>query len=164
MALTWNDIKELFITTTANDPKMAGIIEKMNAGTVTWDEANEYGIRAGQILSDIFKQKRPGFNISEWDVEDLIPKSLGMDHRMVSEVSQAAQTTMNAADGIGIKAQASKFDGDSAYGIVEELKANPDYTNIENTFYDQIVNFSQSVVDATIMANADFQCKSGVKC
>ena len=164
MALTWNDIKEQLITTAANDPKMAGIIEKMNAGSVTWDEANEYGIRAGQILSDIFKQKRPGLNISEWDIEDLIPKSLGMDYRMVSEVAQAAQTTMNAADGIGIKAQASKFDSDSAYGIVEELKANPDYTNIENTFYDQIINFSQSVVDETIQANAEFQSKSGIKC
>ena len=164
MALTWNDIKAEFVENITNNYQMSKIIDKMNAGSVTWEEANEYAIQAGNELARLFKKYRPDVDISEWNVEDLIPKSFGMDHRVVSEVSEAAQKTMNDADGIGIKVQSAGFDSDKAYGVVEELKANPEFTNIENTFYDQIINFSQSVVDETIQANAEFQSKSGIKC
>ena len=163
MALTWNDIKAEFVENITNNYQMSKIIDKMNAGSVTWEEANEYAIQAGNELARLFKKYRPDVDISEWNVEDLIPKSFGMDHRVVSEVSEAAQKTMNDADGIGIKVQSAGFDSDKAYGVVEELKANPEFTNIENTFYDQVINYSQSVVDDTIKKNAQFQSKSGVK-
>ena len=56
-----------------------------------------------------------------------------------------------------------KFDGNRAYGLVEELKNNPEFVNIEMLFYDQLTNFSQSVVDQSIRDNAELQWKSGIK-
>ena len=70
---------------------------------------------------------------------------------------------MNRDAGIGIRYQEPAFDGERAYGLVEELRSNPEFTNIEETFYDQITNFSQSIVDSSVRANAEVASNAGIK-
>jgi hypothetical protein len=70
---------------------------------------------------------------------------------------------MNADAGLGIKYIQPEFDSNRAYGIVEELLSNPEYTNIEASFYDQLANFSQNVVDEAIRVNAEVISGAGVR-
>jgi hypothetical protein len=68
----------------------------------------------------------------------------------------------NADASIGMRFIAPTFDSDRAYGIVTELRDNPGFRNIEATFYDQLANFSQNVVDEAIRANASTMNRAGI--
>lgn len=163
MALTWDDIKEEFISRVNSDSRAVKLMNTINSGRGTYRTASEYAVRVGDILGDVLRQYAPLEDISEWDIENLIPSALGMDHRMVSNACASVQRRMNTDANLGIRAQIPKFDGDRAYGIVEELRANPLFVNIEKTFYDQLTNFSQNIVDTAIRDNAEVQSNAGVK-
>lgn len=163
MGLTFDDIKDEFVTAVRTDKKAVSLASAAAAGTANYRDASLYAVRVGDLLGRVLKRHAPMVDISEWDLEQLIPSALGVDHAMVAEVCVQVQTAMNTANGYGIRAVEPKFDGNRAYGLVEELKNNPEFVNIEALFYDQLTNFSQSVVDQSIRDNAELQWKSGIK-
>lgn len=163
MALVFDDIKGEFVTLVRTDKTATTLAEMAAAGTANYRDASLYAVRVGDLLGRVLKNHAPMVDISEWDVEQLIPSALGLDHAMVAEVCAEVQTAMNEANRYGIRAVVPEFDGNRAYGLVEELKNNPEFVNIEDLFYDQLTNFSQSVVDQSIRDNAELQWKSGIK-
>lgn len=158
MALTFADIKDEFLAAVAAD-KTA----KRYASATSYHGASLYAARIGDILGRVLRKHAPIVDISEWDLEKLIPQALGLNHSMVSEVCVRVQEEMNARAGLGIRAIEPKFDGDRAYGIVKELRDNPEFFNIEKTFYDQLTNFTQNVVDDAVRDNAELQSNAGIK-
>lgn len=163
MALTFDDIREEFWQLLASDKQAMKLYKEIEAGRATYATASAYSVRVGECLAKILKQHAPYETIEEWDIDDLIPRSLGLNHNIVSKVCETVQQDMNKDARLGIRYQAPKFDGDRAYGIVQELRDNPEFTNIEKTFYDQITNFTQNVVDDAIRANAGVMSSAGVK-
>lgn len=158
MALTFADIKDEFLAAVAAD-KTA----KRYASATSYHGASLYAARIGDILGRVLRKHAPMVDISEWDLEELIPQALGLNHSMVSEVCVRVQEEMNTKAGLGIRAIEPKFDGDRAYGIVKELRDNPEFFNIEKTFYDQLTNFTQNVVDDAVRDNAELQSNAGIK-
>ena len=79
------------------------------------------------------------------------------------QACEQVQLDLNADAGLGINYVHPIFDGNRAYGIVAELRNNPEFVNIERTFYDQLVNFSQNVVDESIRVNANVLSNAGVQ-
>ena len=163
MALTYEEIKPLFLTELQADVRAMELWSIIEDGTATYASASEYAAHVGDALATVLRQNAPLMDISEWDIEDLIPRSLGLDHEMVTGACQRVQEALNADAGLGIRFQPPMFDGDRAYGIVTELRNNPEFVNIENTFYDQIANFSQNVVDESIRSNATMLSNAGVQ-
>lgn len=161
--LTYEDIKEPFLEALRADKRAAYLIKEIEAGRGTYEMASEYAARVGDDLAKVLKKHAPLMTIDEWDVENLIPKSLGLDHSIVVYACESVQTGLNKDAGLGIKFQAPKFDSDRAWGLVKELEDNPEFTNIEATFWDQLGNFSQNVVDDAIKANADVITDAGVR-
>lgn len=161
--LTYEDIKEPFLEALRADKRAAYLIKEIEAGRGTYEMASEYAARVGDDLAKVLKKHAPLMSIDEWDVENLIPKSLGLDHSIVVYACESVQTGLNKDAGLGIKFQAPKFDSDRAWGLVKELEDNPEFTNIEATFWDQLGNFSQNVVDDAIKANADVITDAGVR-
>ena len=161
--LTYEDIKEPFLETLRNDKRAAYLIKEIEAGRGTYEMASEYAARVGDDLAKVLKARAPLVSIEEWDIENLIPKSLGLDHSMVAYACENVQTALNKDAGLGIKFQPPRFDSDRAFGLVKELEDNPEFTNIEASFYDQLANFSQNVVDEAIQRNADVITDAGVK-
>lgn len=163
MPLTYEDIKEPFLEALRNDKRATALINKIEAGKGTYEMASEYAARVGDALAKVLRQRAPLESIAEWDIEELIPKSLGLDHSIVTYACENVQNAMNKDAGLGIKYQQPKFDNSRAYGLVEELRTNPEFTNIENSFYDQLANFSQNVVDEAIRVNGKVINGAGVK-
>lgn len=157
MALVFDDIKDEFLEAVQQD-----LLAARYARENTYRAATRYAGRVGNALANVFRRHAPVLSIEEWDLENLIPQALGLDHSMVAEMCLKVQTAMNEAAGLGIRAAEPKFDGNRAYGIVEELRAHPEFTDIEKLFYDQVANFSMHVVDESVRANADVQSNAGL--
>ena len=163
MALTYEDIKPLFLAELQADARAMELWAMIEDGTATYAIASEYAAHVGDALARVLRANAPVEDISEWDIEDLIPKSLGLDHQMVAGACQRVQEALNEDAGLGIRFQAPGFDSSRAYGIVTELRNNPEFVNIQDTFYDQLVNFSQNVVDEAIRDNARVLSGAGIE-
>ena len=161
--LTYNDIREPLIEAIQNDRKATQLYELIQSGTGTYNTASEYAIRVGECLAKILRQNAPFESIAEWDLENLIPQSLGLGHEYVAQACEQVQLALNADAGLGINYVPPMFDGNRTYGLVAELRNNPEFVNIERTFYDQIVNFSQNVVDESVRSNATVLSNAGVQ-
>lgn len=161
--LTYDDIREPLIEAIRNDRKARQLYELIQNKTGTYNTASEYAIRVGECLARILRQNAPFESIAEWDLENLIPQSLGLDHEYVVRACAQVQLALNADAGLGINYVPPIFDGNRAYGLVAELRNNPEFVNIERTFYDQLVNFSQNVVDESIRVNANVLSNAGVQ-
>lgn len=161
MPLKYADIADEFITLVHKDARaahLAGVIEQGGGSYIT---AGQYAARIGDLLARVLRRHAPVNGISDWDVESLIPGALGADHNMVVAITNQVQANMNASAGIYMRVQTPEFNSNRAYGIVAELLNNPEFTNIERTFYDQLTNFSMSVVDDSIRDNASVQSAAG---
>lgn len=163
MALTYEDIKEPFLRTLNLDRRATVLINEIEAGRGTYEMASEYAVRVGDCLAKVLRRHAPVESIAEWDIDDLIPRSLGLDQSIVVYACEQVQNGMNANAGVRIRYQVPGFDADRAYGLVEELRNNPDFVNIEKSFYDQLVNFSQNIVDESIRDNAAVMARAGIK-
>ena len=163
MALTYEDIKPVFLSRLERDRQATALMASIESGSATYATATQYAARVGEILGQVLKFNAPITDISDWDIDDLIPGSLGLDHRIVTNACRAVQETMNRDAGIGIRYQEPTFDWDRVHGIVDELRDNPEFINIEETFYDQLTNFSQNVVDSSVRANASVASGAGIK-
>ena len=161
--LTYENIREPLIEAIRNDRKATQLYELIQNKTGTYNTASEYAIRVGECLARILRKNAPFESIAEWDLENLIPQALGLDHEHVVQVCEQVQLTLNADAGLGINYVPPMFDGNRAYGLVAELRDNPEFVNIERTFYDQLVNFSQNVVDESIRVNANVLSNAGVQ-
>lgn len=161
--LTYEDIKEPFLRALNLDRRASKLITEIEAGRGTYEMASEYAARVGDCLAKVLRRHAPVESITEWDLDNLIPPALGLDHSIVTYACEQVQTRMNANAQLGIRFQAPEFDSNRAYGLVAELRDNPEFTNIEASFYDQLANFSQNVVDDAIRDNAGLMSRAGVR-
>lgn len=161
--VTYKDIKGPFLDALAADARAQDLLELINSGRGTYSTASAYAARVGECLARILREYAPETSIADWDIENLLPKSLGLDHSIVVNACQTVQENLNADAGLGMRFVQPKFDNDRCWGMVAELRDNPEFTNIEATFYDQIANFSQNVVDESIRSNANVMSRAGIE-
>lgn len=161
--LSYEDIKDEVIQEIANDKRATRLLKDIRAGLGTYNTASEYAIRVGDCLGKVLKRHAPFENIYEWDLENLIPQVLGLDHNYVATACAYVQKALYDDALLDIKFLEPKFDGNRAYGLVEELRSHPEFTDIEKTFYDQLINFSQNVVDDSIRTNASVVSGAGIE-
>ena len=158
MPLTFKDIKEEILSAVNGDYRATVLMDKLTGKGAGYSTAQAYAIRVGTVTGRVLKKYQPE-DIDEWDLEDLIPGVLGLDHNMVLTACAAAQKNLNDKAHIGIRPQLPDFDGDRAYGLVAAVK---DRGEIGPQFYDQVTNFDQNVVDQSIRKNAGTQSNAGL--
>lgn len=164
MALKYEDIKQEFMDAVNNDKKCQELYAKIKKGDASYKTGSQLAARIGENLGKVLKKYAPKTNIDEWDLDDLLPKSLGLDHSMVATACKQIQQKMNKDAGLGIKPKEPKFDWDRVQGMITELRDHPDtFGNIEKSFWDQLVNFSQNVVDESIRDNAQLMARAGIR-
>lgn len=163
MALTFADIAEEFKTAVNSDKQVQKYLRKIVDGDRSYTTANKLAIRVGEKLGAVLKRHEPIESIDEWDYVDLIPKSLGLDHSIIVEACKGVQENINKDAGLGIRYFEPAFNMDRVNGIITELRDNPEFKNIEKSFYDQLVNFSENVVDDSIRDNAGILYRAGVR-
>ena len=163
MALTFADIADEFKTKVDSDPVVQKCLRQIKDGKGTYVTANKLAVRVGEDLGKVLKLHEPIDGISEWDYVDLIPKSLGLNHQMIVDECKIVQENMNSKAGLGIKYKEPAFNMDRVNGLITELTDNPEFTNISKSFYDQLVNFCENVVDDSIRDNAGVLFRAGIK-
>lgn len=164
MALTFQDIKQEFQDSVNADKRCQELYRKIRSGDATYATVNKLAARVGDILGEVLMRHAPTQNIDEWDLDDLIPGSLGLDHNIISTACKQMQEKMNKDAGLGIKPKEPKFNWDRTQGIIDELRKHPDtFGDIEKSFQDQLVNFSQNIVSDSIRDNAQLLARAGIK-
>ena len=158
MALTFNDVKSEIASAVNSDYRAGVLMQKLKEKGAGYKEAQAYAIRVGKVTGNVLRKYQPE-DISEWDLDDLIPKTLGLNHSMVAAACNEAQKNLNKKARGGMKPQTPDFDGNRAYGLVEHLK---DRGEVGPEFYDQVENFDQNVVDEAIRENAKTQSGAGL--
>jgi len=164
MALTFEDIRQEFQDSVNADKRCQELYRKIRSGDASYKTASQLAVRVGENLGKVLKKYAPQTSVYEWDLNDLLPKSLGLDHRIVATACEQIQERMNKDAGLGIKPKAPKFDYDRVNGLIKELEDHADnFEDIETAFYDQLCNFSQSVVDESIRTNMQMMARAGIK-
>lgn len=164
MALKYEDIKQEFQDTVSSDKTCQELYKKIKSGDASYKTGGQLAVRIGENLGKVLKKHAPLTHIDEWDLDDLLPKSLGLDHSMVATACKQIQESMNKKAGLGVKAKEPKFDWDRVNGMISELKDHPDtFGDIEKSFWDQLTNFSQNIVDESIRENAQLMARAGIR-
>ena len=161
--ITWEEMKVEFDKAYEMNQKITEALKKVGAGESDYQIANRYAKACGSILSDCYAADQPfAEDFDEGQCRALITGSLGNNYDLVNDVCKQVQTNLNAKAGIKIKVQIPTRDMDREEGMVSEVMQHIGHQDdIEDAFEDQLVNYSQGVVDNSIRDNADFQWKSG---
>ena len=158
MPLTYNDIKEELRSAVQGDYRATVLWTRLQNKGTGYKDAHAYAIRVGTVTGNVLKRYQPE-DLAEWDLEDLIPGTLGFNHNMVAAACNEAQKNLNTKARIGIRPKVPEFDGNRAFGLVEAVKKRGE---IGEQFYDQLTNFDQNVVDQSIRDNGEIQSEAGL--
>lgn len=148
--------------------KISNLYEKVRDGTATYIEANEFAIETGEILSKAFTKNitssvlpdgKMYYNIAERTIKPLLENN----YELISEVGSRVQNKMNKAAGIGIKAIRPELNEDKIQGILNIISGKDYFDDIAYMLGEPVINFSQTIIDETIKANAEFQERAGLE-
>lgn len=84
------------------------------------------------------------------------------NYSLTADTSMQVQDIINKASGIGIKAVKLELNQDRINGIVNIISGSERFDDVAYMFGEVIVNFTQSVVNEAVRANADFQYEAGL--
>lgn len=145
-----------------NDPKLGEIRKQIKNGA-TYREAESYGTRSGEILSDVLQ-----INITEdvfnrdTPLEDLIVPMMRTNYEKVVSATSAVQSSLNKSANINIKPIVPGFNEEEAVNLVTKMLSYDSFEEAEWLLGEPIVTNSLGVVTDMLHANADFQYKSGM--
>lgn len=149
------------------DSEITQLEEKIRNGNATYRDAERYSVRVGEALSgafgeeissDILPDGHMYYNIGQKTVLPMLRE----DYRMVSGAAADTQRALNTAAGLHLQVQKPEFNEDRAHGLIDRLDNTEKYDDAAWLLKEPVVNFSQSIVDETIEANADFHAKVGL--
>ena len=147
--------------------KIRVLLGKVREGTATFAEAQQYSLEVSRLIgaayekhisSAVLPDGRMYFNIAS----RLIPSTLDDNYRFVSDYAVEVQKKLNEKAGIGLRAKAAEKDADRIEGLVNMASSAERYDDVSEKLLTAFENFSKSIVDKTIEANADFQYRAGL--
>lgn len=159
-------VQDSFQASFDNDKRLKKIYEKIEAGTATYSEANDFAVYAGEHLAKAYKQitsadlpdGRMYYNIAN----SIIPPTMTNNYDLVSQVATQIQQNLNEEAGIGLKAITPELNEDRIDGIVNRISSEANFDDISWILDSPIVDFSQSIVDDSIRENAEFHGEAGM--
>lgn len=161
-------IKSDFNELLDKNKSIAALYAKVRDGTATYAEANDFAIEVGQILASAFQNNlssavlpdgRLYYNMAKQIVEPMMENN----YLLVTDVTDQVQQSLNQAAGIGIKPITPELNQDRINGILNKASSSEWYDDVAWVLGEPMVNFSQSIVDDSIRANAEFHAKTGLK-
>ena len=141
--------------------KIGKILSTIRDGEPTYSEVNDLSIEVGDILAEVFKENlsadilpdgRMYYNIAKRTVEPMMINN----YDIVIDNATIVQEILNKKAGMGIKAQIPALNQSRIDGIIDRLDEAEFFDDIKWILDEPIKNFTQSVVDDTIEANAEF--------
>ena len=144
------------------------LIGKIQGGSATYAEANEYAVEVGKLLADVFRENlsseilpdgRMYYNIAQ----RILEPTLKNNYDLAADAAVQVQQSINTAAGIGIRAISPQMNEDRINGIINIVSGKENYDDIAYMLSEPVINFTQSAVDDTVRENVEFQGKSGLR-
>lgn len=164
----FNKISAEFERLYSGNAKIKTLLAKINAGTATYAEAEEYAELVGKICSasmlrylgdDVLPDSRLYYNIAERTVRPMLEQS----RDMAEEIAMSVQESLNRDAGLQLKAVEPNIDPGRIQGIINKVSDAEKFSEASWVLDDPVVNMVMNVVDETVKANAEFHSKSGMK-
>lgn len=163
----YEQLSEYFDEKVLSDETLNKIYALIKDNKGNYSLANDFALKLGDILSETFQVNLSSsvlpdgkmyYNIANRTIEPLMKQN----YELTSSVCVDVQATLNANAGIGIKAIKPELNEDRILQIIEKLSNEPEFDDIKWILDEPIVNFTQSIVDDSVKANAKFQYDSGL--
>ena len=160
-------ILEMFAEKTEQDPTIAAILERIDAGTATAEDVQRFAIALGGhesdalldvLTPDVLPDGKMYYNIAERTVRPTIEQS----HELFSEAAAQIQKQLNENAGIGLRAVTPKLDEDRVRGIIDKISDAPLFEDVRWMLNEPIRVLVQSFADEFVKANAEFQADAGL--
>lgn len=162
-----NDLQQAFAEKLDASDEIRRLLKAIRDGTGTYIEAGDYAWEVGDALANVFGERlssavlpdgRMYYNIADRVIRPLLEQ----DHALVAEAARTVQQHLNEKAELGLKAQAAPLNVDRIDGILDRVSAAESFDDVSWLLGDPVRTFSQSIVDATLKANVDFQGKAGL--
>lgn len=160
-------IQKAFQEAYENSTRVKNIMKMMEAGTVSYAEAQRYAVEVGKLLGQVL-QKEISEDILPYGtlyyniLQRILDPTLRKNYSLVTDAALAAQQACNDASGIGLKAVVPEVNADRLNGIADEALRHGEVSAVVDWLQGAIENFTLSAVDDTVKKNVEFQGKSGL--
>lgn len=160
-------IQREFNTKISRNKKIQRIQEMIENGTATYEQAYKYAQEVGEVLATIFERHIKSDVLPDghmyYNIADrILSPTLQNNHIIVAAVSAEIQELLNKQAGLGLKGIEPPLNQHRIKSIIERVVHEESFDDVKWMLAEPIINFTQSVVDDTIKANADFQYESGL--
>lgn len=159
-------IQEEFERLYQNNDKVRRLLDVINAGEATYEEANEYAIELGEMLKKCYADSihvsdlpdgMMYFNIAKRTIEPTMQNNFDL----ISQASVKVQQSLNDTAGIGLQVVAPEINQYKIDSIINKLTSDQ-FDKVAFILQEPVAHFSQSIVDDTIKANAELHSHSGL--
>lgn len=160
------EIQKEFDSLYRKNRKIQQLLEIINSGKGTYEEANEYAIEVGEILSkcyadsiteEILPDGKMYYNIAKRTIEPTMQNNFDL----ISNVSVSAQEALNQKANIGLAVEYPEINQYKIDSIINKLTSDQ-FNKVAFILQEPVAHFSQSIVDDTIKANAELHSRSGL--
>ena len=161
-------IEKEFDEKTLSSSKIKKALQSLKGNKATYEDANEFAIEVGEILSDVLKRNinveilpdgKMYYNIAD----RILNPTMNKNYNLISDFTVDIQTELNHQAELIIKGQKAKLNQSRIDGIIERISSEKNFDDIKWILDEPIVNFSQSIVDDMVKTNAEFQANAGLK-
>lgn len=159
----YDKIKREFERTIASDKATARFYAKLRDGTASYADATAFANRSGRILAETCGEQLEMFfgegGIPPDAIAQLMPPVLREECETVLKNSSQVQKSINKKAGL----QLNPVDVPVNDGRISGLVTHMEETGIQKESGELIANLAMSHVDDTILSNAEFQSRSGLR-
>lgn len=150
-----------------SNEKIQSLNEKLNNGTATYKEANEYASEVGSITESTYETYLTSENLPDGKcyyniAERVTSTTLHNQYELVADYTEEVQTTLNQKAGIGLKAQRADEDTESYKSLANYMSAADYYDDVALSTAQSAARMAMSTVDNSVKKNTEFQGKSGL--
>lgn len=159
--MTVQEFRELYKTVCGEDLTMSYLWKVLNdpKKMKSMDLAGDYALRAGQVLTQLMKEH--GILVSDIAV-DALRAGMTDDYQIVADFCDLIQQQIYDRYGIGLKPQRPLLQQSRIDGLVTELtRIREAGSGVDDLFFDQVINASESVADHSTRYNAEFLSRCG---
>lgn len=157
-----SDLNELFEA----NKEVERVYKTIRNGVATYEDAHKFALELGKMLrrslEGMVDNVPEGFDYSEV-AETIVQRALDQNYRLTSLVCETVQDELNSMSGLGLKAVAPGINQERIDAVKTALLEADGADAAKVALGEDVVTFSQAVVDDWVKTNADFQKQSGLE-
>ncbi|MEG3257194.1 hypothetical protein RFK12_00795 [Streptococcus suis] len=161
------EVQEKFEVSYGKSEVVRRAFEELKKKRASYVTVNDFALEVGDILSNALSSSVTGDRLPDGKMyyniaQRLLTDTLGRNFELVSGYAGQVQEDLNRSAKIGLQVQVPEVNQDRIDGLVNRLSSEDEFSKVAWMLQEPIVNFTQSIVDDSIKANAEFHYDSGL--